>query len=316
MNNKRRRVISALLACALIVSLTACSGDTNSSSEASNSSASQTESAASSEASTETVEIPADAEDHVRPDDGKEVGYQLEKPADGEEIAVLHTSMGDIRIRLFPDAAPKAVENFKGLINDGYYNGIVFHRVIDNFMIQGGDPTATGSGGESIWGEPFEDEFNTNLINLRGALSMANSGVDTNGSQFFIVQAGDTESMTEEYFESIEDENGKSVNEKVEDQLEMYELYGYSGDQLDQIESILKQQYQNANKGETDFPDEVKEFYQQVGGTPHLDKMHTVFGQVIEGMDVVDAIAGVPKEDEQQGIPKEEIVIESITIEE
>ena len=104
MNNKRRRVISALLACALIVSLTACSGDTNSSSEASNSSASQTESAASSEASTETVEIPADAEDHVRPDDGKEVGYQLEKPADGEEIAVLHTSMGDIRIRLFPDA--------------------------------------------------------------------------------------------------------------------------------------------------------------------------------------------------------------------
>ena len=123
------------------------------------------------------------------PDDGKEVGYQLEKPADGEEIAVLHTSMGDIRIRLFPDAAPKAVENFKGLINDGYYNGIVFHRVIDNFMIQGGDPTATGSGGESIWGEPFEDEFNTNLINLRGALSMANSGVDTNGSQFLLCSA-------------------------------------------------------------------------------------------------------------------------------
>ena len=104
----------------------------------------------------------------MRPDDGKPVGYQLEKPADGEEIAVLHTSMGDIRIRLFPEAAPKAVENFKGLIQDGYYNGIVFHRVIDNFMIQGGDPTATGTGGESIWGEPFEDEFNTNLINLRG----------------------------------------------------------------------------------------------------------------------------------------------------
>ena len=102
MNNKRRRVISALLACALIVSLTACSGDTDTSSEET-SSASQTESATSSEASTETVEIPADAEDHVRPDDGKEVGYQLEKPADGEEIAVLHTSMGDIRIRLFPD---------------------------------------------------------------------------------------------------------------------------------------------------------------------------------------------------------------------
>ncbi len=235
----------------------------------------------------------------------------------GLPVAVIEVrDYGTIKAVLFEEDAPKTVENFITHAKEGYYDGLTFHRVIDDFMIQGGDPAGDGTGGESIWGGSFEDEFTDNLWNFRGALSMANSGKDTNGSQFFIVQAGDTESMTEEYFESIEDENGKSVNEKVEDQLEMYELYGYSGDQLDQIESILKQQYQNANKGETDFPDEVKEFYQQVGGTPHLDKMHTVFGQVIEGMDVVDAIAGVPKEDEQQGIPKEEIVIESITIEE
>ena len=247
MNNKRRRVISALLACALIVSLTACSGDTDTSSEET-SSASQTESATSSEASTETVEIPADAEDHVRPDDGKEVGYQLEKPADGEEIAVLHTSMGDIRIRLFPDAAPNAVENFKGLINDGYYNGIVFHRVIDNFMIQGGDPTATGSGGESIWGEPFEDEFNTNLINLRGALSMANSGVDTNGSQFFIVQCKDTVTddtaesmMTTMYMNRETCKATLMLNEKAASGASQEELNAY----VDGLNNTLNQEYMN-----------------------------------------------------------------------
>ena len=235
----------------------------------------------------------------------------------GLPVAVIEVKdYGTIKAVLFEEDAPKAVENFITPAKEGYYDGLTFHRVIDDFMIQGGDPAGDGTGGESIWGGSFEDEFTDNLWNFRGALSMANSGKDSNGSQFFIVQAGDTESMTEEYFESIEEENDKSVNEKVKDQLAIYELYGYSGDQLDQIESLLKQQYQNANKGETDFPDEVKEFYQQVGGTPHLDKMHTVFGQVIEGMDVVDAIAAVPKEDEQQGIPQEEIVIESITIEE
>ncbi|HIS75195.1 MAG TPA: peptidylprolyl isomerase [Candidatus Merdivicinus excrementipullorum] len=235
----------------------------------------------------------------------------------GLPVAVIEVKdYGTIKAVLFEEDAPKAVENFITHAKEGYYDGLTFHRVIDDFMIQGGDPAGDGTGGESIWGGSFEDEFTDNLWNFRGALSMANSGKDSNGSQFFIVQAGDTESMTEEYFESIEEENDKSVNEKVKDQLAIYELYGYSGDQLDQIESLLKQQYQNANKGETDFPDEVKEFYQQVGGTPHLDKMHTVFGQVIEGMDVVDAIAAVPKEDEQQGIPQEEIVIESITIEE
>jgi len=102
--------------------------------------------------------------------------------------AVIKTNRGDIKVQLFPEQAPRTVENFVELSKKGYYNGVIFHRVIPDFMIQGGDPTGTGMGGESIFGEKFEDEFSTNVFNLRGALSMANAGPNTNGSQFFIVQ--------------------------------------------------------------------------------------------------------------------------------
>jgi peptidyl-prolyl cis-trans isomerase B (cyclophilin B) len=97
--------------------------------------------------------------------------------------ATLHTNHGPIAIELFDDDAPKTVENFLKLARDGFYNGVIFHRVIPDFMIQGGDPTGTGSGGP---GYQFEDEFNDNKI-VRGALAMANAGPNTNGSQFFIV---------------------------------------------------------------------------------------------------------------------------------
>lgn len=106
-----------------------------------------------------------------------------------ERQVVLHTNKGDIELVLFEDLAPKTVANFIGLANQGYYDGIIFHRVIKDFMIQGGDPTGSGMGGESIYGESFEDEFTPNLFNLYGALSMANAGPNTNGSQFFIVTA-------------------------------------------------------------------------------------------------------------------------------
>ena len=172
---------------------------------------------------------------------------QLAKPMSGEPVAVMHTTMGDIHIRLFPDHAPKAVENFVTHAKSGYYEGIIFHRVINDFMIQGGDPTGTGCGGESIWGHNFKDEFTPELHNLRGALSMANAGPGTNGSQFFIVQA-------------------KRVHPQMLGQ--MAELRDY-------------------------FPEEAENAYREVGGTPHLDYHHTVFGQVFEGMDVVDAIAAV-----------------------
>ena len=191
---------------------------------------------------------------------------QLNKPAANETTAVMHTNMGDIAIRLFPDHAPKAVENFVAHAKNGYYDGIVFHRVIKDFMIQGGDPTATGCGGESIWEQNFKDEFTPELHNLRGALSMANAGPGTNGSQFFIVQAN-------------------SVHPNFISQ--MKELPDY-------------------------FPAETVEAYAQVGGTPHLDYHHTVFGQVYEGMDVVDAIASVATNHSDK--PLEDVTILGIDV--
>lgn len=107
----------------------------------------------------------------------------------------LNTNKGTVSLLLFPELAPKTVENFIGLAKENYYDGIIFHRVIEDFMIQGGDPTGTGMGGESIWEEQFEDEFSSYLFNLNGALSMANSGPNTNGSQFFIVTAPEVPSQ-------------------------------------------------------------------------------------------------------------------------
>lgn len=196
--------------------------------------------------------------------------YQLEKCVQGDTSATIKTNMGEIKIRLFPKYAPKAVENFVTHAKEGYYNGLIFHRVIENFMIQGGDPNGTGTGGESIWGEPFEDEFTPELHNLRGALSMANAGPGTNGSQFFIVQA-------------------KEVSEDMLEQLRM-----------------ANEQY---------FPTECIEAYEKMGGTPWLDYHHTVFGQVFEGMETVDAIAVVPA-DYFTNKPKTDVTIESIIIEE
>jgi peptidylprolyl isomerase len=105
----------------------------------------------------------------------------------GEQKVVLETNRGSIVIKLFPNIAPKAVENFEGLVKKGYYNGIVFHRVIKGFMIQGGDSTGTGMGGESVWGVPFEDEVSKDILfDRQGLVAMANAGPNTNGSQFFI----------------------------------------------------------------------------------------------------------------------------------
>ncbi len=109
----------------------------------------------------------------------------------GEDtIVFLLTNQGTIKLKLYPEIAPKTCENFIGLIKKGYYNGIIFHRVIPNFMIQGGDPTGTGRGGESVWGGKFEDEFSDKVqFDKKGVLAMANAGPGTNGSQFFITVA-------------------------------------------------------------------------------------------------------------------------------
>ena len=192
---------------------------------------------------------------------------QLDPPAAGEQVAVLHTTMGEIRIRLFAQYAPKAVENFVTHAQNGYYDGLCFHRVIRDFMIQGGDPRGNGTGGESIWGRPFEDEFTPELHNLRGALSMANAGPGTNGSQFFLVQASDVPAQM-----------------------------------LEQMKSL-------ADSG---FPPEVAAAYAARGRTPWLDFRHTVFGQVYEGMETVDAIAAVAVD--AQDKPVEDVKITSIEV--
>ena len=120
----------------------------------------------------------------------KETQTMTDPKIDTLTVAVVQTNMGTIEIELFAKKAVKTVENFVGLAEKKYYDGIIFHRVIDNFMIQGGDPTGTGSGGQSIWGKPFEDEVKTGLKHESdGILSMANAGPNTNGSQFFITLA-------------------------------------------------------------------------------------------------------------------------------
>ncbi|MEA3523630.1 MAG: peptidylprolyl isomerase [Campylobacterota bacterium] len=105
-------------------------------------------------------------------------------------VVVFETTQGSITFELYDDIAPLAVENFTTHIKNGYYNGLVFHRIIKNFMIQGGDPEGSGRGGKSIWGKPFKDEFKPGLtFDKAGILAMANAGPHTNGSQFFITTA-------------------------------------------------------------------------------------------------------------------------------
>lgn len=115
-----------------------------------------------------------------------------ESPAQKKErpVVVVETTQGSFEVTLFPDIAPKAVENFLKHSEDHYYDGVTFHRIIKGFMIQGGDPQGTGAGGESIWGAPFEDEVTPSLtFDKKGYLAMANRGPKTNGSQFFITTA-------------------------------------------------------------------------------------------------------------------------------
>lgn len=183
---------------------------------------------------------------------------------DDEDLVELVTTEGNIKIKLFPKYAPKAVENFMTHAKDGYYDGVSFHRVIKDFMIQSGDPKGDGTGGESIWNEEFAPEISPNLYHINGALAMARTSGDvsekTQGSQFYIVQ----------------NENDVS-------------------------DGLLKE----------DYPEEIIQAYKN-GGTPFLDFEYSVFGQVIEGMDVVDKIGNL--ETDSQDKPKETVKIEKINI--
>jgi len=164
---------------------------------------------------------------------------QTKKESKEMTVAVMKTNMGTIELELYADQTPKTVENFVGLANKDYYNGVIFHRVIPDFMIQGGDPTGTGRGGQSLWGKPFADEIVPSLtFDKPGILAMANAGANTNGSQFFIT----------------------------------------------------------------------------VAQTSWLDGHHTIFGKVINGMDVVYAISKVATS-KPGDKPLKDVVMESVTIE-
>ena len=189
---------------------------------------------------------------------------QLNEVNEKNPLVTVHTNQGDFTLELFPEVAPKTVENFVTHAKNGYYDRVIFHRVIEDFMIQGGDPTGTGMGGESIYGRTFEDEFSREAFNLYGTLSMANAGPNTNGSQFFIVTAK-------------------------------------------QVPAQMLKQLKDGG-----WPEEIVEEYAKVGGTPWLDHRHTVFGRVIEGMDVVLKIEGVKRN--AQDRPLEDVVIESMDV--
>ena len=226
-------------------------------------------------------------------DNGKKVGYQLDMPEEGEEIAVITMESGEVfKLRFFPDEAPKAVYNFKVHALEGYYDGLTFHRIIENFMIQGGDPQGGGTGGESVWGEPFADEFNDNLLNIDGAVSMANSGADTNGSQFFINATG-----------------GMSAD---------WDYYQQGFDVYEQSPEAFTSTY-GAWVDMDKVTDAVKKLYEEHGGNPTLDgyysttgRGHTVFAQVFEGMDQVYALSQADTDDNDK--PLEDMVIQSVEI--
>ncbi len=206
--------------------------------------------------------------------------YQFRHPKDGDTVAeIVVEGYGSIFVKFFKDKAPKAVENFVQHAKDGYYDGVKFHRVIADFMIQSGDPTGTGRGGESIYGAPFEDEFSSDLEPARGALCMANAGANTNGSQFFIV-------------------SGTAA--KVQELKKYVEYKGHT------FAEYLKSGYN------TVLTDAKIEFFTTYGGAPWLSGHHTVFGQVYKGFDVLDNISYT--DTDNKDIPLKDVIIKTIKV--
>ena len=249
-----------------------------------------------------TAACSANAESNTPTEQGTQqnnenaVLLQSQMPKEGDEIAIIQTNKGEIRIQFFPEQAPKAVENFKTHAKEGYFDGLIFHRVINNFMIQGGDPTGTGAGGESIWKKDFEDEPSNELYFFRGALAMANRGPNTNGSQFFIVQ---NNSVAEQMLQLLKE---SKTTENDGDNMGIY----------------LGEKFISINEMKNAFTDTALDFNEQNGGSIELESVfsgsvYTIFGQVYSGLDTVDAIA--VSETDSSDKPVEDIIIEKITIE-
>jgi len=259
-------------------------------------------------------EIPYPDAQEVKDDAANVVGYQLGAPKDGEQIAIIHTTEGDITLRLFPEAAPKAVANFINLAKEGTYNGTIFHRVINDFMIQTGDyENGDGTGGKGTPDETFEDEFTNKLFNIRGSVAMANSGVDTNGSQFFINTASAAT------FDETSFDYEKLYNQYVDLYEDYKQAYGYEFYMAyKEVDSFINDYLGGIYPLEYTVPEEVWTLYKENGGNISLDGAfrqtggHTVFAQVIDGMAVVDKIQQA--ETDENDKPKTDIKITSIEI--
>ena len=345
-----KRILTGLLAAALVGSLAGCGGDS-----AGNSSAAGSSSAASSQASSATSSLSEEEQAAAlaeylkdfplgnpveqREDTAQRITDALNGTGDYADcpVAVLETSEGTITLRLFPQEAPRTVENFITHAKEGYYDGLSFHRVINGFMIQGGDPNGDGTGGESIWGGSFEDEFSDVLHNFRGAISMANSGTpSTNGSQFFIVQnpdplpADQAEQVLSSMYVNRQLANAQvAVIQAQKDGTSQEELEGTLDEMNTELNSLVEELNAAISAGEPaqvldDYRAQMApamERYQAEGGAYHLDYVHTVFGYVIEGMDVVDAIAALDSGEtdamgQATGKTSRPVTIQSITIQE
>jgi cyclophilin family peptidyl-prolyl cis-trans isomerase len=247
-------IVIALILGVTLVSLTGCAKKEGTATDNNTSEVNtMSENTSSSERVVDTIDYETAAE------------KQMAMPEVGDTIAIFHIkNYGDIKVKFFEEVAPKAVENFITHAKEGYYDGLIFHRVINEFMIQGGDPEGTGYGGESIWGEGFGTELDYELVPYRGSLCMAMSSQPNSiGSQFFITQAHYNESQV----------------------------------------SYLKS---------SGYPEKLLDVYKEQGGYLSLYLQYTVFGQVYEGLDIVDKIAEV--ETDSNDKPLEDVVIESIEV--
>ena len=219
---------------------------------------------------------------------------QFGLPEEGDEIVVIHTSMGTLKVMLFPEIAPKAVENFVTHAKEGYYNGLKFYKIQKDKCLYTGDPKGDGTGGESIFKDddgriqPFEDEYSMDLWHFNGALSMVNDGEeDNNGSRFCFVQSSSVSA----------------------DMLLEMKTAGLPFDEV-KIRTV----YIEENKSSHFNPlKDSWRIYTGVGGAPWLDTKQVVFAQVYDGLDVLDAISAV--EVDENGVPKENVVINSMSVE-
>ena len=259
-----KKILSFMIICSMLLFvLTACKKSDDAANNAKNTSKNTT----TKNITSSTTNNTSKEESKVSVDYEEAAKKQMANPETGETVATIHIkNYGDVKVKFFEDVAPKAVENFVTHAREGYYDGVTFHRVINEFMIQGGDPLGNGTGGESIWGTEFEEELEPELVPYRGSLCMASRGLQNSpslGSQFFITQANYDESM-----------------------MSYMKMYGYPSDLLEQ--------------------------YKTYGGYLSLYQQYTVFGQVYEGMEVVDKIAKV--ETDANDKPVEDVIIQSIDV--